>query len=375
MKCRVFSAAMPDMSIVRLKNPARPARHHATDARNPMLEPRTPPSESCADLRNTLGAFVTGVTVATTVDAAGRPRGLTANSFTSVSLNPALILVCISESAASYAAFAACKRFAVNILSERQRHVSALFASQSPDKFRRVRWTMSRGGAPLLDDSLAWLDCRLHTLIPCGDHAIVVGEVTGYSADAGRPLGYFRGGYVRFGLEQDAFDAYRRADSALGCIVDDGDGLLLCRTASGGWPVPLSTMAGDGRSGKDALNAALAGIGAEADLSFIYSVFGGAPTYIIYRGWLKRLRGGASDRARLFRPDEIPWDAIPGDAFRHMLERYVAERDSARFGIYAESDCGGQVAVLKNQPQPWAAYFNPVRDANAGDSRPAAAEE
>lgn len=342
-----------------------------------MLQPQSPAGETggetFADLRHTLGAFVTGVTVATTVDPQGRPRGLTANSFTSVSLNPALILFCIGESAASYSAFAACERFAVNILSERQRHVSALFASQSAHKFHRVAWRMSPGGAPLLDDSIAYLDCRLRMLTPCGDHAIVVGEVTGYAAGAGRPLGYFRGGYVRFGLEQDAVDAWR-AESVLGCIVDDGDGLLLCRTASG-WSVPLSTMAGGELTGKDALRDALDGIGAEADLAFVYSLFGNRPAYIIYRGWLKNLRRppgpGAVVDARMFRPEDIPWADIPGAPFRTMLQRYVAERRSARFGIYAESDGGGRVAALDGGPQPWATYVN----ADAHDNGTAGAEQ
>lgn len=329
-------------------------------------------------MRNVLGAFVTGVTVVTTFDHQGRPRGLTANSFTSVSLNPALILVCIDEGAASYSAFTACKRFAVNILSERQQPVSALFASKSPDKFKRVRWTKSAGGSPLLEHSLAWIDCRLHTLMPFGDHAILVGEVAGCEAGAGeRPLGYFRGGYVRFGLEQDAMHAYRRAEPVLGCIVDDGDRLLLCPDASGRWSVPLSNMAGGALSGKSALKTVLENIGAEVDFSFIYSLFGvhdGEPTYIIYRGLLKnpqRLRRGAQSGARLFRADDIPWERISLAPFRQMLKRYVAERHSERFGIYAESDSGGQVAVLESQPQPWASYTG----LTPRSGRPAAGKE
>jgi len=345
-----------------------------------MLQPQQAKNQAkdFADLRNILGAFVTGVTVVTTFDNQGRPRGLTANSFTSVSLNPALILVCIGEAAASHSVFTACRRFAVNILTERQQIVSALFASQSPDKFKRVEWTKSAGGSPLLDGSLAWIDCRLHTRMPFGDHAILVGEVTGYSAGAGgRPLGYFRGGYVRFGLEQDAMDAYRRAHPVLGCIVDDGDRLLLCSDASGQWSVPLSNMAGGAQSGRGALKAVLENIGAEVDFSFIYSLFGvddGEPTHIIYRGLLKnsrRLGRGAQSNARLFRADEIPWEKISLAPFRQMLKRYVAERHSERFGIYAESDSGGQVAVLESQPQPWASYT----DTNMRNGRPAAGEE
>jgi len=174
-------------------------------------------------------------------------------------------------------------------------------------------------------------------------------------------------------------DACRRTQVVLGCIVDDGDGLLLCRTAEGAWSIPLSTMADGDKSGKDALRCVLDTIGAEADLSFVYSIFDGAlsdgaVTYIIYRGRLNSLRGTsrhACNSVRLFHPDEIPWDDIPDNAFRNMLGRYVAERGSERFGIYAESDGGGQVAVLENHPQPWASYATP----DARNSRPVAIEK
>lgn len=87
------------------------------------------------DLRRALGAFVTGVTVVTTTDKTGKPRGFTANSFTSVSLVPPLVLACIAKGAGSYEAFAGTKHFAVNILAERQKEISSIFASRNADRF------------------------------------------------------------------------------------------------------------------------------------------------------------------------------------------------------------------------------------------------
>ena len=108
------------------------------------------------ELRKALGSFVTGVTVATTIDAEGRPRGLTANSFTSVSLDPPLVLVCVGSSAASHSAFHGCARFAVNVLSQKQQEASMLFASKAPDKFQRTAWRPGTGGMPILHDALGW---------------------------------------------------------------------------------------------------------------------------------------------------------------------------------------------------------------------------
>src|ERR1700754_1916090 len=88
--------------------------------------------------RRALGNFVTGVTIVTTIDAVGRPRGLTVNSFTSVSLSPPLVLACIANTAASYEVFRQSKAFAINILSEDQRSISDLFASKAEDKFDHV---------------------------------------------------------------------------------------------------------------------------------------------------------------------------------------------------------------------------------------------
>jgi (E)-2-((N-methylformamido)methylene)succinate hydrolase len=148
------------------------------------------------ELRQVLGCFVTGVTVVTTLEQQRLPRGFTANSFTSVSLDPPLVLVCIGRSAASHDAFAAGRGFAVNILSDGQQELSARFASRAVDKFAGVAWRAARGGGILLEGSLAWLDCRLERVIPAGDHSILLGEVLDFGRNALQPLAWCRGRYL-----------------------------------------------------------------------------------------------------------------------------------------------------------------------------------
>uniref|UniRef100_UPI0025BA7325 flavin reductase family protein n=1 Tax=Aquabacterium sp. TaxID=1872578 RepID=UPI0025BA7325 len=146
--------------------------------------------------RQVLGHYPTGVTVVTTVDAEGVPRGLTANSFTSVSLDPPLLLVCLGKATASHPVFMASTHFAVNVLADTQRDTSNLFASKASDKFEQAAWQPAASGAPLIDDSLAWFDCRVHQRIDAGDHTILIGQVQAMGQRSGRPLGYCQGGYV-----------------------------------------------------------------------------------------------------------------------------------------------------------------------------------
>ncbi|MEO1842425.1 MAG: flavin reductase family protein, partial [Pseudomonadota bacterium] len=112
------------------------------------------------ELRNALATFATGVTVVTTRDDGGSPQGFTANSFTSVSLNPPLILVCIARSANCFPIFSSCKQFAVNILHEEQRVVSEIFATGTGDRFSTIDWQWSALQNPLLRGVVSWLDCR-----------------------------------------------------------------------------------------------------------------------------------------------------------------------------------------------------------------------
>lgn len=147
-------------------------------------------------LRDAFGRFTTGVTVLTTREACGAPRGFTANSFSSVSLDPPLVLVCVSHEAYSAPAFRAAPHFGINILSAEQRQISNIFASHASDKFERAEWYAGPHDVPLLPGSLATLVCAQHKLVEAGDHVVLIGEVLETQSREAQPLGYHRGNYV-----------------------------------------------------------------------------------------------------------------------------------------------------------------------------------
>ena len=148
------------------------------------------------ELRRTLGAFTTGVTVITTVDNAGKAFGVTANSFNSVSLDPPLILWSQSLNSSSYPAFRDADRFVVNILADHQIQVSNQFAKSGDDKFRDIAVTQGAGGVPIIDGSAAWLECEKVAAHPGGDHVVYIGRVTRMERSGRRPLAFGDGRYM-----------------------------------------------------------------------------------------------------------------------------------------------------------------------------------
>jgi flavin reductase (DIM6/NTAB) family NADH-FMN oxidoreductase RutF len=150
--------------------------------------------------RSALSRFASGVTVVTTRDDDGLDHGMTATSFASVSLSPPLILACVDHTATMAGAITAAEFFAVHILAARQENVSRAFAQREvADKFQGRPVSRGSGRVPLLHDSLAQLECRVHARHPAGDHTIVIGEVIGCTLgdDAEGPLLYYRGAYGR----------------------------------------------------------------------------------------------------------------------------------------------------------------------------------
>ena len=149
-------------------------------------------------LRDALGSFATGVTVVTGFDEGGRPLGLTANSFTSVSLDPPLLLVCIHKRARCSGALVAAEHFAVNVLQTQQQPASITFSTRVEDRFGCTPWALGEHGVPVLRDSLSVFECARHAIHDGGDHFILVGEVKKATFEAGLdPLLYFRGKYRR----------------------------------------------------------------------------------------------------------------------------------------------------------------------------------
>jgi flavin reductase (DIM6/NTAB) family NADH-FMN oxidoreductase RutF len=147
------------------------------------------------DLRAVLGNFATGVTVVTTTGPNDQPVGVTANSFSSVSLVPPLVLWCPAKSSRSLAAFAVTAHFAINVLGSGQHHLSRQFATSVDDKFKGVEYSRGIAGVPLLTGSIATFECRTVSRYDAGDHFIYVGQVERYQADQGEPLLFHRGKY------------------------------------------------------------------------------------------------------------------------------------------------------------------------------------
>lgn len=135
------------------------------------------------------------MTIVTTLDADGRDVGMTVSAFTSLSLDPPLVLLCIDNAASAAAILDRCERFAVNILAEDQELLSRRFAEREVDRFDGVGLTRGRHGLALLDGALAHLECRTHSRTPGGDHTILVGAVEATSLAEGAPLLYYRSGY------------------------------------------------------------------------------------------------------------------------------------------------------------------------------------
>jgi flavin-dependent trigonelline monooxygenase, reductase component len=302
-----------------------------------------------AEFRRALGAFVTGVTVVTTIQPDGSPRGFTANSFTSVSLDPPLILVCIAKTAASYAVFSETQRFGVSVLAEDQKHVSGVFASKASDKFAQVPWSTRATGAPLMDGAAASFDCTTHEVVDAGDHIILIGCVVDFVHTSSSPLGYCRGAYVNFSLSQDALAA-AGAHAQVGAILEHRDGLVLIDTAQG---VELPTgIKLEPASDPASLRGVLAKLGLEVHLDFLFAVFedssAKAPgVQIYYRG--RAIHGGSpwlDSSVRIVPLSQIPWDEVKDDAVRSMLERYVRERRQDAFGIYVGDSEAGTVQPL-----------------------------
>jgi len=154
------------------------------------------------DFRQVLGHFASGVTVVTTLDAEGRPAGLTASAFSSVSLDPPLVLVCVAHTAQSYPAFHAHGKFAINVLGTDHERVARRFASTSSgaEKFSDTGYRPGALGLPILADALAELECTIVHAYPAGDHTIFVGRVEAAQCrgDAGlEPLLCYRGRFSR----------------------------------------------------------------------------------------------------------------------------------------------------------------------------------
>ena len=162
--------------------------------------PGRPAPVSSEEFRRACGRFATGVTIATVFDAEGQPHGLTVSSFTSVSLVPPLISVCLGHAISLIDTFRAADFFGINILADDQQHLSERFARKGHARFQGVDWTPGANGVPLIDGVLAAIECQVDRRIPVGDHDIFVGMIVATRVRDGAPLLHFAGEYRKIHL-------------------------------------------------------------------------------------------------------------------------------------------------------------------------------
>jgi flavin reductase (DIM6/NTAB) family NADH-FMN oxidoreductase RutF len=153
------------------------------------------------EFRRACGRFATGVTIASVVDAQGTPHGLTVSSFTSVSLDPPLILICLGHRVSVMDAFRASAHFGINVLAENQRDLAERFARQGQDRFDGLKWRRGKTGVPLLPGVLAAIECAVRQRFTAGDHDILVGEMVRARVADGAPLIHFASHYRRLALD------------------------------------------------------------------------------------------------------------------------------------------------------------------------------
>ena len=278
------------------------------------------------DLRRAFGNFATGVTIVTTLDAAGNPCGFTANSFTSVSIEPPLLLVSIAKTAYGCEVFTSSQGFAVNILARDQRELSNRFAASGADKFANLDWQGKASGSPIVDGVVAWFDCAHHEQVDAGDHVILIGRVLDYAYNTHTPLGFCRGAYVSFGLTPKMLQLLSSPGHLqVGAIIESNGKILLEQNpANGQLTLPAADSVGEASSGKGLLGK-LAGAGIEVDLPFIYAVFhDDNQRFVYYLGELRSVSEAVETRSLRFHEfDIITWQEINDPWIISMLERFI----------------------------------------------------
>lgn len=294
-------------------------------------------------LRDAFGCFMTGVTVVTALDDQGQPIGFTANSFSSVSLDPPLLLVSIANSSRNLAAFETAKGFAINILSEGQKDVSATFARPVEDRFSQIYWRNGPVGSPLIAGVSAWFDCRLQQAIPAGDHTILIGHIGAFEAGQQPGLGYYRGAYITPAAIAAQIPA--GPDVVISAILEttgeSGPQVLLTDDGHGGLMLPQVRV---GREGvQTALATLLAKTGVEASAGSIYAVYEDTAQgrqHIAFRCPAVLGRPALGAFVELSREGVAD---VTDPAARIMLDRLAAEAHQGNYGVYFGSHEQGRI--------------------------------
>lgn len=312
--------------------------------------------------RDMLGSFMTGVTIVAARAADGSTRAFTANSFTSVSLDPPLILVCLAKASLSYDVFSTVPEFSVSILGDSQRELSSVFATRGAAKEDALR-SLSVNDSPYVNGALAVMLCSRRELIDAGDHMILLGDVTKFTTGAGLPLGFFKGGYVSLGLVERQLERLSSPLVVGGLLDVDGQVLLCRRPGSPHWEIPRRAAA-QGEPHSKLLEDLFTRLGAPAQSSFLYSLFqelGDRHMTLIFSMESTRadLRQAPEEGVEIgyFGEADEPWKLVRGAMSEGLLQRFFRERAAGCFGLYYDTSDGGRVSPLGGKGMHWTQWL------------------
>lgn len=294
------------------------------------------------ELRDAFGSFMTGVTVVTTCKEDGTPLGFTANSFASVSLDPALLLVSIAKTSSNYHNFADAAHFAINILAEEQKDVSNTFARPSDDRFANLAWTTSPCKNPLIDQVSAWFDCTTHQIVDAGDHAILIGKVENFASAGFAGLGYYRGGY--FTPAKLSAEVITGPKVVISAIIGHENKILLVETPDHKWTIPHVMV---GKGGADqALESIFGQYQPDASASFIYSVYENIETQQQYISFLCNTPVDDAIAGTFVDLNQLEQLQFVDSALESMLMRYRKENYLKTYGVYYGNQTSGTVRQI-----------------------------
>ncbi|MGP9689439.1 flavin reductase [Psychrobacter sp. AOP22-C1-C5] len=300
-----------------------------------QLDPKT--------LRKAFGSYMTGVTVITAISSDGTPVGFTANSFTSVSLEPPLLLVCPAKSLSSFDVFANCDSFVVNILSEEQQAISNIFAGSKEDRFSQIEWHKDEQGNPVIDGALTYFSCKTDRNLDAGDHHLLVGEVLDFATREGRGLGYASGGYFSLGLEREAAEiSTQEKHVCVGAIIEH-NGKVLLSQKDGKTVLPTMTT-DDNTNAVSTIKQFLTENGIDAQLGAVFSIYENTKNntnYIFYR--VIAHSADTKGLGEYVAIDDIAKQDFATTAMNSMMNRYASESKNGFYGVYVGQEEQGRV--------------------------------
>lgn len=305
--------------------------------------------------RRTLGKFVTGVTVVATRDSRGTRWGMTANSFSSVSLNPPLVSICIADRSPSFPTFLSTQVLGISILTSSQQDIAMRFAKPFEDKFEGLPFSELIPSAPVLETAAATLSCRVLQTVPAGDHVMLISEVMECTAREQTLLGYGEGRFFHMDphAQMSTLVPSSGREVDFGWLIEREGRLLMLRGAeSQKWTLPMGPLGKGATMSESMSRAARQVLGVDVEPVFLYSTLdlSSERTCYVYRALpVSGLPTGPE--WGLFTEEEVPWDQLEHERMIPMIRRYFVERAKDRFGIFLNLG-EGRIAQLSNEA-PW----------------------